>query len=256
MAPSTSRVQLAESYVLHSRAYRETGRIVELFAREHGRLTAFARGARGPRSKLAPLLRPFQRMLVSWSGRGEAVQLTGIETAVDPDALPGLPPSALLSGWYVNELLMRLTTRHDHAPELFDDYARSLQGLAGGEPGASAALRRFEKRLLEHAGYGLDFALEAASGDPVSPLGFYRLRLGDGFVRCAEPATGDGWGEIEPIPGSALLAIAEEQFTDAAVSLHARRALRSALDHLLDGRSLATREVARAIARAVPRSRA
>src|SRR5271169_2254930 len=76
---STRRVWLAQAYVLHQYAYRDTSRIVEVFTGEHGRLTLFARGANGPKSALKGLLRPFQRLLVSWSGKSEACQLIGAE---------------------------------------------------------------------------------------------------------------------------------------------------------------------------------
>ena len=75
-------VQLQPAYVLHHRPYRDTSRILELFTRDHGRVSVFARGARGgARSggSLLPILQPFNRLLVSWSGRGEAGQLTGAE---------------------------------------------------------------------------------------------------------------------------------------------------------------------------------
>ncbi len=77
---STRRVWLAPAYVLHQYAYRDTSRIVEVFTAEHGRLTLFARGANGPKSALKGVLRPFQRLLVSWSGTSEACPLVAAES--------------------------------------------------------------------------------------------------------------------------------------------------------------------------------
>jgi DNA repair protein RecO (recombination protein O) len=77
--PPARRVWLAPAYVLHQYAYRDTSRIVEVFTSDYGRLTLFARGANGPKSTLRGVLRPFQRMLVSWSGKGEACQLVTAE---------------------------------------------------------------------------------------------------------------------------------------------------------------------------------
>ena len=82
------RISLEPAYVLHSREYRDTSRILDVFTARHGRITLFARGARGPKSKLASLLMPFRPLLVSWSGRGEAAQLTGAELQGDSPALP------------------------------------------------------------------------------------------------------------------------------------------------------------------------
>jgi DNA repair protein RecO (recombination protein O) len=84
---SSQRVQLARAYVLHQRPFRDTSLIVEVFAREHGRMTVFARAARGPRTRFA-VLQPFRALLLSWSGRGEAPQLTDAENADGPPALP------------------------------------------------------------------------------------------------------------------------------------------------------------------------
>ncbi|NBW89045.1 MAG: DNA repair protein RecO, partial [Gammaproteobacteria bacterium] len=75
------RVELVATYVLHHRPWRDTSRMLEVFSRDHGRLTLFARGARGPKSKLAGVLRPFEPLLVSWSGRGDAAQLVQAEAA-------------------------------------------------------------------------------------------------------------------------------------------------------------------------------
>src|SRR5262244_4464385 len=110
MTRSTRRVALTPGYLLHHRPWRDTSRILEVLTREHGRLTLFARGVRGPRAKLAAELQPFQLLLLSWSGRGEAPQLTGAERA--PDNAP-LPSGSLMAGFYLNELLLKLTHRHD-----------------------------------------------------------------------------------------------------------------------------------------------
>ena len=84
MTRSTRRVVLTAAYLLHHRPWRDTSRILEVLTREHGRLTLFARGVRGANAKLAPVLQPFQLLLLSWSGRGEAPQLTGAERAAAP----------------------------------------------------------------------------------------------------------------------------------------------------------------------------
>ena len=77
---ATQRVQLQPAYVLHQRPYRDTSRIVDLFTRDHGRMTVFARGVRGGKAGLAAALQAFQPILVSWSGKGEAGQLNALET--------------------------------------------------------------------------------------------------------------------------------------------------------------------------------
>ena len=60
MTRSTRRVVLTAAYLLHHRPWRDTSRILEVLTREHGRLTLIARGVRGPKAKLAAVLRPLR----------------------------------------------------------------------------------------------------------------------------------------------------------------------------------------------------
>ena len=165
MSASRRRVELAPLYVLHHRPWRDTSRMLEVFTREHGRLTLFARGVRGPKSRTASLLQPFRRLLGSWSGSGDAGQLTAVEAAPVKDQTGGaeLPAGALLSAWYLNELLLKLTLRTDAQPAIFDLYDEALALLRAGES-VPPVLRMFERRLLELLGYGIEFGSEARSG--------------------------------------------------------------------------------------------
>ncbi len=224
------RVSLEPAYVLHHREYRDTSRILDVFSARHGRITLFARGARGPKSKLAPLLMPFRPLFVSWTGRGDAAQLAGAEP--DGEALP-LGPRHLMSAFYLNELVITLTTRHDPQPQLFDDYARALRRLCM-EAQPEPALRVFEKRLLECIGYGLELDVVADS--------HYQYRPSEGLYEVREDAPG-------AYAGRSLLALREESLDDASTLDVARRLLRQALDHCLEGRELRTRNVARSMAR-------
>src|SRR5215469_10924426 len=131
MTRNVRRINLAPAYILHHRPYRDTSRILEVITRDHGRLSLFARGVRGPKAKLASILQPFQMLLLSWSGRGDAAQLTGAESA---QPAPPLPAACLMAAFYLNELLMKLTTRHDPLPALFDTYHETLERVRHGSP--------------------------------------------------------------------------------------------------------------------------
>jgi len=206
-------------------------------AADHGRLTLFARGANGPKSALRGVLRPFQRMLVSWSGKGEACQLAGAE--ID-GAVTNLPPNRLMSGFYLNELLLKLTERCDPHPEIFSSYASCVQALCDGEI-EEPTLRRFEKRLLNDLGYGLELARSEA-GLPVEPDRYYRFALQSGPQLCAAEAPGAVYGQ-------SLADLQAESFGDARSLRDAKRVLRAAIDACLDGRSLKSRDVALALRR-------
>ena len=230
------RAQLAPAYVLHHRPYRDTSRILEVLTREHGRVCVFARSARGPRSRLAALLMPFRPLLLSYSG-GEAPSLTAVEAAAH---VAELPPSNLMSGFYLNELLMKLTTRHDVHPGLFDTYEAALAGLrAGDTPGP--ALRIFEKRLLAQLGYGLDLATDT-KGRPIQAGSYYHFRPGEGLAVAAAGVPG-------ATRGTALLGLELEEFEDPDQPDELRGLLGAAIAHALEGREIATRVVARACQR-------
>ncbi|MGD9597292.1 MAG: DNA repair protein RecO [Steroidobacteraceae bacterium] len=242
MTRTVRKADLTRAYVLHHRPYRDTSRIIEIFSREHGRLTLFARGARGPKSRSASLLQPFQCLLVSWRGHGDAATLTSVERRAGEGAErpAGLPAAAVMSGFYLNELLLRLTTRDDPHPDLFDAYAAALGRLAAAEA-PDATLRSFERRLLEELGYGVELLVEVDTGRSIDPDGRYVYRAGQGVARAVADAPG-------VVAGRSLLLLAEDRLHGAPELEDARRVLRAALDYCLEGRELATRAVARAVA--------
>ena len=157
MTRRVARVQDAVGYLLHSSAWRETSLIIQVFTRSYGNLALVAKGAKRPYSVLRPVLTTFQPLGLSWSGSGEVKTLTRAECA----GIRPLNGRALMSAWYMNELLLRLLPREDAHPIIFDAYDAALQQLAGvkppGQPSGSAAsaLRRFEWMLLNETGYGL-----------------------------------------------------------------------------------------------------
>ena len=238
--PPARRVWLAPGFILHQYAYRDTSRIVEVFTAEHGRLTLFARGANGPKSSLKGILRPFQRLLLSWSGKSEACQLV---TAEVDGQVTTLPAQRLMSGFYLNELLLKLTERCDPHPEIFFSYAECMQSLCGGDA-VEACLRRFEKRLLNDLGYGLDLA-QTAQGQPVQTDRYYRFALESGAQPCVAEAPGAVYGQ-------SLADLQAESFSDARSLRDAKRLLRAAIDTCLDGRTLKSREVMLALRQLEP----
>jgi DNA repair protein RecO (recombination protein O) len=235
---SARRVLLEPAFLLHQRDYRDSSRIIEFFTRDCGRVCLFAKGVRRAGGSLAAVLQPFVPLLLSWSGPGDGGTLTAAELTGPPLALPR---PALMSAFYLNELVLRLVAREDPHPDIHESYTLALAGLA--DPGGgSRALRLFEKRLLDALGLGLDYARVAGSGEPVQPGAYYHVRAERGVVCIAaqpDPAT--------DYRGEELLSLAAEELADAASLAAAKRLLRSALAGPLDGRELTTRTVARAV---------
>ncbi len=232
------RVGPVPAYVLHQAPYRDSGRILELLTQEHGRLSVFAHGVRRAKSGLVAALQPFQRLLISWSGRGEAPTLSGAE--VDGQPLP-LPPAQFTSACYVNELILKLTTRHDSHAGLFDLYESTLAALKRNE--GERPLRLFEKRLLDMVGFGLALAVTADGHRPIDPSAQYHFRPEHGAVEAAPGTNGRVYS------GAALLALARERPDEEGQLRELKPLLREALEACLEGRSLKTRQVAVAMRR-------
>ncbi len=228
------RIDGAAAYLLHAYPYSETSLILEVFARDHGRLAMLARGARRPRSALRGVLHAFQPLELGWFGGGEVKTLAKAEWL---GGIPLLRGDGLLLGYYLNELLLKLLPREDAHAVLFDAYAAALAALSHGRGSTETAeLRRFEKTLLRELGYGL--ALERdALGHAVEAGRSYRYQVGRGAV--AADATESG----QPISGRTLLDLAEDNYADARSLAEGKQLMRYLLNHYLAGQPLQTRRV-------------
>ncbi|GBF30864.1 DNA repair protein RecO [bacterium MnTg04] len=226
------RGQLHAAFVLHQRPYRDSSRIADLLTAEFGRVTVVARGIRSRRGGQGALLQPFRPLLVSWSGRSEMKTLNTVEASGEPFALTG---SVLFSGFYLNELLLRLTHKNDPHPELFAVYHATLERLDQSE-NQPRALRIFEKRLLECLGYGLNLAQTAGDGQPVDASRHYTYQVERGpQLSVAENSAS--------YAGRSLLSLAGEDLTDARSLQDARRLLRHTLDFYLGDKPLKSRQI-------------
>ncbi|HEX7046923.1 MAG TPA: DNA repair protein RecO [Gammaproteobacteria bacterium] len=228
------RVELEPAYVLHQFDYRDSSRIVEFLVRDHGRIAAVARGVRRANNRQRGLLRPFQPLLLSWSGR-ELATVTGLESGGASRPLAG---DALLAGFYLNELCLRLIATHDPHPEIFALYAAALVELT--ENAVAPALRRFELGLLEALGYGLNLVADPRTGEAVDASAHYLFHADSGPERAAAGAE-----HASLVSGNNLLAMAGGDFSDPQVARDAQRILRHALDRHLGGKPLKSRDVLR-----------
>ncbi len=226
------RADQQPGFVLHSYPYRETSLIVEAFTRRFGRLALLARGARRPRSAMRGVLLSFQPLRLGWSG-GELANLVSAEWAAALQPLAGL---ALMCGFYLNELILRLVPREDPHEGLFDAYAESLARLSVGAPHA-AVLRSFERRLLAELGYAPLLEHDAASR-PIDPARLYVYEPDRGPA----PANGAASGELA-VSGRTLLDMAKDDYTRPETRDEARALMRALIGERLHGQSLYTRAV-------------
>jgi len=238
---SRRRADQEPGYVLHAYAYKETSLIVEAFTRRLGRVALLARGARRPRSATRGLLLAFHPLRLSWSGSAELGTLISVEWSGGMAALSGL---ALMCGFYLNELLLKLLPREDAHEQLFDAYTESLAQLGAGRQHASV-LRGFERRLLAELGYAPLLERDAASGAPVDPERRYVYELDRGPVPANGFAARDAAGDELIVSGRTLLDLAHDDYERQQTREEARALLRTLIAQRLGGQSLHTRTVLR-----------
>ena len=232
------------AFVLHAYPYRETSLIVEAFTAGYGRVAMVARGAKRPRSEMRGLLQGFQPLTLSWAGAGELKTLVKAEWR---GGLPLLGGSALLCGFYLNELLMKLLAREDPHPALFADYGQALASLAQDPAAAAqaAVLRRFEVRLLAELGYGLNLTREVDTGAPIDAARLYHYVPDRGPRLLAANVAREPSSDRLAVRGSTLRALADEAFADPESAAEAKRLMREVIDHHLEERRIVSRRVVR-----------
>jgi DNA repair protein RecO (recombination protein O) len=234
------RVQSQPAYLLHSRPFRETSLIIEVFSRQYGRVGLLARGVRNPKSRKRALVMPFQPLLLGWSGKGELPLLTSIEAT---GCARELRTEQRYVAFYLNELLLKLLHRHDAHENLFDFYSNSLDELYQDVP-IQHVLRRFEKELLSQTGYGLILHHEAESSRPVS-IGRSYQYLPDLGPKPLSQVADDYQGREQgiSIKGKSLLDFHHNNFDDKESMKECRLLVRYLLDRQLSGKPLHSRQV-------------
>lgn len=230
----TNLVDLEPAFVLHTRAYRNSSLILELFTMRHGRIAVMARSARGPRSRYQGKLQLFAPMLVSYSGRSDLKNLGNVELNGLSYQLEGTP---LLCGFYLNELLMRLLKHEDPYQRIYEYYQNTLNSLERNEQ-YEFQLRYFEKNLLSELGYGLPLTHDVTTGCEISDAGFYRYLPSHGFVQS----------ESNPedkmiFSGATLRAFDQENLIESHDCRQIKALMRAVLSSHLGEKPLSSRDV-------------
>ncbi len=233
VSANKTRLEDQPAFVLHSYPYRETSLIVEVFSLNHGRLPLVARGARRPRSAVRGLLLSFQPLALSWFGKAELRTLHGAEWQGGQPQLQGM---ALMCGFYLNELLLKLLPRDDPHELLFQHYREALQLLSTSADYA-AILRRFEKRLLQELGYALTLDREAETDIPVTAGETYLYAIERGPLRQSAGQNG-----VE-LRGKTLLDLAADDYSDPVTLQQGKALMRTLLNHYLGDQTLHTRQL-------------
>jgi len=225
-------IELQPAYILHTRPYRDTSMLVDFITPEFGRITAVARGVRSRKTPKRNLLNPFTRLLISYQGKSDLKLLTHFEAEGTHFSLVA---KHLFSGFYLNELLVRLLPELDAHPHTFSLYEQSLQALTA-QRDLEPLLRHFELHLLAELGYGIDFASDSQSGESIAMDLYYCLDTQSGFYLANSESNFQ-------FSGRHIHAIAQREFSDAEVKHTAKRITRALLKPLLGNKPLTSREL-------------
>lgn len=247
MATARGAAPLA-AFVLHRYDWSESSLILDLFTRTQGRVAVAARGARKPHSNLRAVLLPFQRVNVSLGrlpggeGAGEVQTLRQAEWGGGAAMLTG---AALFSGFYLNELLMKLLARHDPHPALFDAYALTLPLLGPGEDARTqSALRAFELTLLQEIGLLPDLSVATQTQQPLAAAASYALRPESGVIEARGDESGLSGATLVGVQAALEHGSLEALQQACAGALPALKAqLRALLHYHLGSATLRTRQV-------------
>ena len=237
-----------KGYVLHSYAYRETSLILQVWTEKHGRLGLVAKGARRPKSSQRSVLVNFQPLVLDWFGRGELRTLKTAEPASPAIPLAG---SSLLSAFYLNELLLKLTTRDDPHEQLFAAYDEAIGSLRAFSRGAAArdierVLRRFELKLLQELGYAVELTREAGTHSPIVAEREYLYVVERGPVPAPQ---GETPANAVRLRGQTLIDLDRGEFDSAATAAQSKQLMRLLIHHSLNGQELSTRSIVRDLQR-------
>lgn len=235
---SKSLTEFEPAFVLHTRPFRDTSLLVDLFTKNHGRISVLARGVRKARSETAGLLMPFLPLLVMLSGKGELLNLKKVEANGLAYDLSG---KTLLSGFYLNELLIKLLPKNDEYLSLYLSYQETLFSLQNSAKNIflqQKNLRIFERKLLEGIGYGLTLHKDI-NDDDILPDVLYNFSFGKGFFRTLRSPLLNK----QAFSGASILAFYNNDFKNTQELTEIKLLMRQIFDYLLSGKEIKTRDL-------------
>lgn len=236
MAIANNRQDNQPVYVLHTYPFKETSLVVELFTRNLGRVATTAKGARRPRSAMRGMLQAFQPMLATWSGKQELKTLHHLEWAGSLLLLQG---EALMCGFYLNELLLRLLPREDAHEALFEYYADTLRDLTIGAD-LAVTLRRFELKFLQELGYAIPLMTDAKAQAVVASQA-YRYEAEHGAYKL-DGRVGHDDHSVQ-LSGKTLIDMANDNYHDTQTQQQSKQLMRYLLAYYLGDKPLHTRQL-------------
>lgn len=223
-------------YVLHTYPFKETSLVVELFAHGFGRVATTAKGARRPKSAMRGMLQSFQPLIATWSGKLELKTLHSLDWAGGLLLLKG---EALMCGFYLNELLLRLLPREDPHEALFEYYSLTLKTLSGSQDLATT-LRRFELKLLQELGYAIPLNVDENDAAIIDTQTYiYQAEQGAILVNSRFNGKKNG----VQLHGKTLIDMAKDDYSNPQTQQQSKQLMRYLLTYYLGDKPLHTRQL-------------
>ncbi len=219
---------------MHTRPYRETSLLVDVFSSLYGRETVVAKGAKRGKNPRSNLLQPMRPLLLAWQGKGEMGNLTMVDIN---GPVPALVGKQLFSAFYINELITRLLHKHEACPELYVIYENVLDELQQSQH-IEPTLRLFERRFLEYLGYGLNLDYCADDGKQITSEQRYWYYPDIGIMLQLSL-------DKPGVSGAALIALANETIAQETHLKEIKQLMRSVMKPLLGDRPLNSRKLFR-----------
>ena len=226
-------VDFSPAFILHQRVFRESSFLLDIFSRDHGRISLVAKGVRKQKRSQAGLLQIYQPLLLSWQGKRDLQTLTAVEPN-GPAYL--LRAESALCGLYINELMMKLLPLGESESNLYIDYQKALFGLQEALQN-EITLRLFEKQLLSHLGYGLVLDQDVETGEPIDDGKDYYYVADEGLY-CWQ--TGQ---QRNRISGRSLQHLVTEQDFDEKSLNEIKQLMRMVIHFYLGDKPLQSREL-------------
>ncbi len=236
-----NQIDLQPAYLLHSRPFRDSSRLLDFITPDFGRFSAIANGSRRVGAKNKGLLQPFTPIQISVSGKSELKTLRSVELVSDAFVLKG---EQLYSALYINELMVRLVHANESEEDLFLEYERTLGLLQHGKD-LEPILRCFEIALLDVIGYGIEFKIDASSGEAIVPDEHYYFEIDKGFshIDISRANVDDLKQRQNYFPGKVIIQISEKDFSTSAAKKSAKKLLRYVLGIYMGPKPLTSRQL-------------
>lgn len=216
------------AFLLHSRPYKENQLLLDLLTEHDGKISALIFSGNSLKSNKKSILQPFSPLRIAYKGHTALKKITLVEAASKSYHFQG---NYLYSGFYLNELIVRLLGENIPCQILYQQYQLSLLAL-NEKQNIEEILRCFEMVLLEELGQTIDFSDILNS----NAKHFYYITE-QGFIPAINKLSQPCYDKEH------LLAIAEQNFSKKEVLYTFKLLMRQIMAPLLGNKPLNSRKL-------------